>query len=778
MQLRHVMLTMGVLCLSGGATWAQQPAAQAPPEASGVIRTETRLVLVDTVVVDKKGTYVHDLTAKDFRVWEDNKEQPIKSFSFEADANAQANAQKRYLVLFFDNSTMEPADQMRARDAASKFIDTNAGPNRLMAIVNFGGSIRIAQNFTADAERLKQVVKGVKFSAVAPNAQPASMGLPTFGNAESDFGVRSVLLALRSMARNLAGVSGRKSLVLFTSGFVLNDENRPELTATIDACNKSNVAIYPIDVRGLVASVSMGPVNGILSPSGLPTPRLLRATASYPAGSFGNSFVPQHGGGGGGGGGGAGGGAGGGGGHSGGGAGGGTGGGAGGSGGGKGGSSGGSGGGKGGSGGSSGGSGGGKGGSGSGSGGRGGGGNVSNPYAMNPYMTNPYNMPRQIVPAFPESASTNQQVLYMLADGTGGFVILNTNDLLGGLEKIGKEQNEYYVLGYAPTDSPEGSCHTLKVKVDRGGTTVRARSGYCNVRPKDYLAGDPSEKELETRASASQAGSVAASMQVPFFYTGPGEARVDVAMEIAADAVKFEKTKGKFHSTVNVLGIAYKPDGSVGARFSDTIKLDLQNKKELEDFKERPIYYENQFEVAPGTYSLKVVFSTGGEGFGKVEMPLTIEPYDGKQFGLSALALSKDVHRLADVNTGLDAELLEGKTPLVTQGMQVTPAGSTRFKKTSPSAVYAEVYEPLLAGPNPPIVAVQLRILDRKTGEQKQDTGLINVGAFVRKDSLMIPVGLKLPVDTLTAGAYRAELKAVDSVGHNSPVRLADFDVE
>ncbi len=774
MQLRHVMLTMSVFCLASGAAQAQQPGAQAPAEVPGVIRTETRLVLVDTVVVDKKGTYVHDLTTKDFHVWEDNKEQPIKSFSFEADPNAPSNSQKRYLVLFFDNSTMEAGDQVRARDAAAKFIETNAGPNRLMAIVNFGGSIRITQNFTADAERLKQVVKGVKFSAVAPNAQPASLGLPSLGNAESDFGVRSVLLGLRSMAKNLAPVSGRKSLILFTSGFVLNDENRPELTATIDACNKANVAIYPIDVRGLVASAPIGPVTGITSPSGLPTPRLLRATLSYTAGSFGNSFLPQHGGGGGGGG------AGGGGGHSGG-AGGSTGGGAGGAGGGKGGSGAGgaSGGGKGGSGtGSGGGKGGSGSGTGSGSGGaRGGGGTTMNQY-MNPYATNPYNMPRQIVPMFPESASTNQQVLYMLADGTGGFVIVNTNDLLGGLERIGREQNEYYVLGYAPTDSPEGSCHTLKVKVERGGTTVRARSGYCNVRPKDLLAGDPSEKELETRAAASQAGTVPASMQVPFFYTGPGTARVDVAMEIAADAVKFEKTKGKFHSTVNVLGIAYKQDGSVGARFSDTIKLDLQNKKELETFKERPVYYENQFEVAPGTYNLKVVFSTGGEGFGKVEMPLTIDPYDGKQFGLSGMALSKDVHRLADMNTGLDAELLEGKTPLVTQGMQVTPSGSNRFKKTDISAVYAEIYEPLLVGPNPPIVAVQLRVLDRKTGEQKQDSGMINVGASVRKDNAMIPLGLKLPIDSLTAGSYRAELKAVDSVGHNSPVRSADFEVE
>ena len=78
-----------------------------------------------------------------------------------------------------------------------------------------------------------------------------------------------------------------------------------------------------------------------------------------------------------------------------------------------------------------------------------------------------------------------------LASGTGGFPILNSNDLLAGLQKIAKEQDQYYLLGYAPTDSAEGSCHTLKVKVERSGETVRARSGYCNVKPADVLAETP-----------------------------------------------------------------------------------------------------------------------------------------------------------------------------------------------------------------------------------------------------------------------------------------------
>ena len=159
-----------------------------------------------------------------------------------------------------------------------------------------------------------------------------------------------------------------------------------------------------------------------------------------------------------------------------------------------------------------------------------------------------------IIPQIPDSTTTNQNIMFMLAAGTGGFVIHETNDLSGPWTKIGKEQGEYYVLGYTPPESDEGSCHTLRVKVDRGGTEVRARTGYCNSRPQDLLAGNSTEKDLETRAAAAQAGTVTASMQLPFFYTAPNVARVNVAMEIATDKVKFEKQKGKFHATINVLG--------------------------------------------------------------------------------------------------------------------------------------------------------------------------------------------------------------------------------
>src|SRR5580698_7063625 len=109
-----------LFALAGGSMAAQQPA-----DTGTVIKTETRIVLVDAVVTDKKGGYMRDLKQKDFKVYEDGKEQQIRSFAFEADPNSPTNQQPRYLILLFDNSTSSFSQQRYARDAAAKFIDAN-----------------------------------------------------------------------------------------------------------------------------------------------------------------------------------------------------------------------------------------------------------------------------------------------------------------------------------------------------------------------------------------------------------------------------------------------------------------------------------------------------------------------------------------------------------------------------------------------------------------------------------------------------------------------------
>jgi len=206
-----------------------------------IIHTETQEVLVDVAVTDKKGGgYPGDLKASEFRVWEDGKEQKITSVTRAAGGEARG----RYVVLLFDNSSMSPREQNWAHQVARNFIDLTAESNAMMAVVHFGGVLRVGQTFTDNATRLKQAVAAMSVSGL----QAEDAGTTT-GKMTADFANRDTLRSMENLLRNLETVPGRKSLVYFTPGFAMGPAYSEGVKAVLAAANRSNVAIYPVNVR-------------------------------------------------------------------------------------------------------------------------------------------------------------------------------------------------------------------------------------------------------------------------------------------------------------------------------------------------------------------------------------------------------------------------------------------------------------------------------------------------------------------------------------------------
>ncbi len=656
-----------------------------------VIKTETRLVLVDAVVTDKKGNYIPDLTQQDFRVWEDDKEQQVKSFSF-ASSGTDLSEKPKYTVLLFDNSNVADADQKRVRGAAASFVEANAGPKNYIAVLDFGRTVRVAQNFTTDAAHLKEVVLHDKFASASTTHDPVRVanmaGTPASFNAEGGFGVRALLLGIRSVAERLAAMPGRKSLILLSSGFLTGPQEQADLRAATEACNQANVAIYPVALRGLTSDVTAEAyvagrydtsTQGLNSGSAPPPVPRLSSTATQVMSTMGTS------------------------------------------------------------------------------------------------VNRPNHTDMGASESTSSKAASNQQVLEALASSTGGFVVVNAGDLLARMDKVAREQNEYYVLGYTPPVSP-GACHDLRVKVERIGAFVRARSGYCTVRQADPLAGKPVGRQLEAWAGSESKGNIAASMRAPYFYTSPDVARVELAIEIPPGAVNFAKLKDKPTASIDILGLGYKADGSVAVRFSDTIPIELASDKDAEAFGKNPLHYTHEFEAAPGSYSLTIVLTTGSQNFAKLEMPLAIDAYDGKKIAISDIALSKEVYPAAADADLLNSGTMENRTALVSHGFEFVPCGTEHFQKGKPAAFYVEIYEPLLLAPNPPQVEMQLKIVDSKTGAARVDAS----GGIpdVKTGNPVVPLGLKIPIETLAPGTYRLELKAMDSAGNATVQRTLSFQVD
>lgn len=89
-----------------------------------------------------------------------------------------------------------------------------------------------------------------------------------------------------------------------------------------------------------------------------------------------------------------------------------------------------------------------------------------------------------------------QDSLRVLAEQTDGRAIVNTNDLVPGLQQMLKDSSSYYLLGYnSSVAATDGKFHEIDVRVRREGLRVRARPGYWAITERD------AERALTTTAN-------------------------------------------------------------------------------------------------------------------------------------------------------------------------------------------------------------------------------------------------------------------------------------
>jgi VWFA-related protein len=284
---------------------AQQPAAPAqnvPVSADGTVtfKTSTQLVIETVGVKDKSGKPIEGLTAKDFIVTEDGAPQSVAFFEYQKLPEIPATPlptetagvehavvplpklphtqiapeapgdiryhNKRLLALYFDLSSMPIPDQLRALEAAQKFIKTQITPADLVAIMTFSsGAVQVLQDFTEDRDRLLSIIGtltvGEDENATSTDDSSADTGA-AFGQNDAEFNIFFTdreLSALQTAATMLGKLNEKKSLIYFASGLRLNGaNNQAQLHATTNAAIRAGVSFWPIDARGLTASSALG----------------------------------------------------------------------------------------------------------------------------------------------------------------------------------------------------------------------------------------------------------------------------------------------------------------------------------------------------------------------------------------------------------------------------------------------------------------------------------------------------------------------------------------
>ena len=173
-------------------------------------------------------------------------------------------------ILLIDRLNTPPADQRYAEQKIVKFLETRRSQDRI-GIYAFGNGLRVVQDLTDDPERLSEAIRILKprdenhrtlhTPGGLDRSEPDMSGrvLQEYRSFTASEGVLDMKHAFEAIARHLAPVPGRKSLIWISDSFPLlirtaheTKDFSPDMKEAARALNDANVALYAVDARGLV----------------------------------------------------------------------------------------------------------------------------------------------------------------------------------------------------------------------------------------------------------------------------------------------------------------------------------------------------------------------------------------------------------------------------------------------------------------------------------------------------------------------------------------------
>ncbi len=288
--------------LTVSALLAQQTADQPPV----VLKSTTRLVQVSVIAQDGKGQPVTDLKKEDFRIKVNGREQPIKIFSMDSSGALPKGEEKlppdvytnrlavnpgqqsSVTIILLDTLNTRWADQVYAKAQVIRYLRT-LQPEDHIGLYTLGSSLRVLHDYTADSAELLnrlEILKGKALPDMSSKEPTDAMhgdallldalqrGAGGASPAERSFyttqRIIGTLKAIEFIANHLAKTPGRKNLIWVSGGFPLEigfdnaaawrnpqiDQRTftDEVSETVRAVNDANMAVYPVDARGLMVA--------------------------------------------------------------------------------------------------------------------------------------------------------------------------------------------------------------------------------------------------------------------------------------------------------------------------------------------------------------------------------------------------------------------------------------------------------------------------------------------------------------------------------------------
>lgn len=249
-----VLITTFLLPGTYAQTANPKPATEIPKLTENM---DVRVINVDVVVTDKKGTVITGLRKDDFEIFENNVPKPITNFyaieggrptDVERDKIAAPSTPqplrkdelpdnlKRRIIFYVDNLSMAPFNRNRVFASMKEFVKSTMRPGDEAMIATFNRSMKVRVPFTRDPVQIEQMLDAVAGESAMGTSNASERQQvqdriketndydDAVASARSyaqsvEHDLRQSAESLNGLMTTLAGVEGKKVLVLASEGF-------------------------------------------------------------------------------------------------------------------------------------------------------------------------------------------------------------------------------------------------------------------------------------------------------------------------------------------------------------------------------------------------------------------------------------------------------------------------------------------------------------------------------------------------------------------------------
>ncbi len=290
----------------------------------------------------------------------------------------------------------------------------------------------------------------------------------------------------------------------------------------------------------------------------------------------------------------------------------------------------------------------------------------------------------------------SQDGLSYLARETGGFAILNNNDLNLGVRKVLKDNESYYLLGFDPDDASfDRKYHNIRLRVTRAGLTARSRKGFFGIpdtapRP---VAKTRDEQILNALYSPFGARDFTLRMTSVFFNvdsppvtaTSAATAKPDanakpkkdkenkmpegtltfVRSMLHLEADKFTVTsspEGKREMKLELVAFAFNEQGAITDQVGRSFEMSYTEEEYQRILRDGLVYTSNIALKQPGAYQFRIVARDPATGkLGSAGQFIQIPDLKKKRLAMSGIVLAGTPKGANDVAVAPATEAAEIK---------------------------------------------------------------------------------------------------------------------